>query len=381
MTTRQRPALGYDSERSSPAARGAAPRRGPSVTPLSADVCVSAPAPGVRLCGGAGRGRRRGDRPRTGSRARSRPLHRPPARDARPSLPRRRPDGNARQPADRAAAGPRPGRHDAGQLGDVLPDPGEGLEPLARGIRARARRELDGPVLRARRGGAVGRRGDPGAGRPQRRDRPPGGRGARLVAWLSAAQRDGLRRFRRVRVRLPDLGQAAHRDHLYPAGSRGRRRDPRRRRRPPCPHGRTARPRVSSRRRHADQREAPRVSSPPGRSTPRCCSPAAVSVAVRPARTQSLAASATAVVARMDEIVDMAHGVPQSFYVDEFAADGIMFEGLRAARVRRDVAPADRRPPRRRDGRLPPSGPVRPDGLRQLTRARPHPRRPPGDPL
>jgi choline dehydrogenase-like flavoprotein len=37
---------------------------------------------------------------------------------------------------------------------------------------------------------------------------------------------------------------------------------------------------------------------------------------------------ATAVVALMDEIVDMAKGVPQSFYVDEFAADGIMFEGV-----------------------------------------------------
>jgi len=32
--------------------------------------------------------------------------------------------------------------------------------------------------------------------------------------------------------------------------------------------------------------------------------------------------------ARMDHIVDMARGVPQSFYVDEFARDGIMFEGV-----------------------------------------------------
>jgi choline dehydrogenase-like flavoprotein len=30
----------------------------------------------------------------------------------------------------------------------------------------------------------------------------------------------------------------------------------------------------------------------------------------------------------MSEIVDMARGVPQSFYVDEFATDGIMFEGI-----------------------------------------------------
>jgi choline dehydrogenase-like flavoprotein len=37
---------------------------------------------------------------------------------------------------------------------------------------------------------------------------------------------------------------------------------------------------------------------------------------------------ATAAVARMDEVVDMARGVPQSFYVDEFARDGIMFETI-----------------------------------------------------
>lgn len=33
-------------------------------------------------------------------------------------------------------------------------------------------------------------------------------------------------------------------------------------------------------------------------------------------------------VALMDELVDMAKGVPQSFYVDEFASEGIMFEGI-----------------------------------------------------
>jgi choline dehydrogenase-like flavoprotein len=37
---------------------------------------------------------------------------------------------------------------------------------------------------------------------------------------------------------------------------------------------------------------------------------------------------ATAVFALMDEVVDMSKGVPQSLYVDEFAADGIMFEGI-----------------------------------------------------
>ncbi len=37
---------------------------------------------------------------------------------------------------------------------------------------------------------------------------------------------------------------------------------------------------------------------------------------------------ATAAFALMDEVVDMARGVPQSFYVDEFAGEGIMFEGV-----------------------------------------------------
>ena len=37
---------------------------------------------------------------------------------------------------------------------------------------------------------------------------------------------------------------------------------------------------------------------------------------------------ATAAFALMDEVVDMGHGVPQSFYIDEFADQGIMFEGV-----------------------------------------------------
>jgi choline dehydrogenase-like flavoprotein len=37
---------------------------------------------------------------------------------------------------------------------------------------------------------------------------------------------------------------------------------------------------------------------------------------------------ATAAFALMDEVVDMARGVPQSFYVDQFAHEGIMFEGI-----------------------------------------------------
>jgi choline dehydrogenase-like flavoprotein len=37
---------------------------------------------------------------------------------------------------------------------------------------------------------------------------------------------------------------------------------------------------------------------------------------------------ATGAFALMDELVDMVKGVPQSFYVDEFAGEGIMFEGV-----------------------------------------------------
>jgi choline dehydrogenase-like flavoprotein len=37
---------------------------------------------------------------------------------------------------------------------------------------------------------------------------------------------------------------------------------------------------------------------------------------------------ATAVFARMEEVVNMARGVPQSFYVDEFADEGVVFEGV-----------------------------------------------------
>jgi choline dehydrogenase-like flavoprotein len=37
---------------------------------------------------------------------------------------------------------------------------------------------------------------------------------------------------------------------------------------------------------------------------------------------------ATGAFGLMDEVVDMARGVPQSFYVDEFASEGILFEGI-----------------------------------------------------
>ena len=62
---------------------------------------------------------------------------------------------------------------------------------------------------------------------------------------------------------------------------------------------------------------------------------------------------ATGAFALMDEVVDMARGVPQSFYVDEFAGEGIMFEGVAGPPAyARDVAAAHAaRAHARRDGR------------------------------
>ena len=37
---------------------------------------------------------------------------------------------------------------------------------------------------------------------------------------------------------------------------------------------------------------------------------------------------ATAAFAVMDEVIDMARGVPQSYFIDEFAREGIMLEGI-----------------------------------------------------
>ena len=47
--------------------------------------------------------------------------------------------------------------------------------------------------------------------------------------------------------------------------------------------------------------------------------------------------------ALFDEEIDMARGVPQSFYIDEFADEGIMFEGAAGpARLPGDVASRSR---------------------------------------
>ena len=85
---------------------------------------------------------------------------------------------------------------------------------------------------------------------------------------------------------------------------------------------------------------------------------------------------ATAVVALMNEIVDMAVGVPQSFYVDEFATGDHVRGDRRAARIRGDVAAAVRPPAHGGHVAVPPPGSVRADGLRQLTGQRLEPARP-----
>ncbi len=70
-----------------------------------------------------------------------------------------------------------------------------------------------------------------------------------------------------------------------------------------------------------------RSSSPPAPSTPpRCCARNGLG-GPQLGRNLSLH-PATAVWALMDEPVDMARGVPQSYFVDEFASEGIMLEGI-----------------------------------------------------
>ena len=230
-------------------------------------------------------------------------------------------------------------------------------------------------------------RGDTRARRRERGGRPARRRAARLVARLPAAQRARLRRLGRVRVRLPDLGQAAHRHHLHPARRGGRGADRHRRRRARGAASRAARARGVRARLagggRLEVRAPTRRSSRAARSTRRCCSSAAGCPTRSGQRGRNLALHpATAAFALMDEVVDMARGVPQSFYVDEFAAEGIMFEGVAGPPAYAAMSlPLTGDAPRARDGRLPPARAVRPDGQRLLARPRARGRRAPADPL
>ena len=77
----------------------------------------------------------------------------------------------------------------------------------------------------------------------------------------------------------------------------------------------------------------------------------------------------TAVRALFDEDIDMADGVPQSYYIDEFADEGIMFEGAAGPPDYLAVGlPVLGRAAARADAALRPAVPVRRDGLRPLAR-------------
>ena len=189
------------------------------------------------------------------------------------------------------------------------------------------------PVLRPRRGDA-GRRGGAGrAGRRERRADPPRRRAARLVGRPPAPQRARLPGQRRLRVRLPHGRQAA----------RGRRL-PRARRAPPARrvvHRRARRRVVVMRGRRAVAVEA---RTPDGARLTVVAD--AIVVAAGTIHTPLLLGAsglgggsgrlgrnlslhpATAVWGLFDEEVDMVRGVPQSYCVDEFAAAGIMLEGI-----------------------------------------------------
>ena len=165
------------------------------------------------------------------------------------------------------------------------------------------------------------------AGRQARRRR------ARLVGRLHLPQRARLRRLRRLHVRLPDVGQAVDQPELRAARVGRRRHDLHRHARARRSRRRTAaRPRVirdDQRRRHASASSAtPSIVACGAIHTPLFLEQAAASAPSSGELGRNLAIHpATGVRAIFDEEIDMARGVPQSYYVDEFADDRLMFEG------------------------------------------------------
>ena len=153
-------------------------------------------------------------------------------------------------------------------------------------------------------------------------------RGADALGWSGDFVRRNvarLRRLRRVRVRLPGEREAARRRVVHPAGPRRRRHHL---------HGRDARRRRARRRGRHDaaaaaltRRRADKVVVAAGAiHTPALLARNGLG-GPQLGRNLSLH-PATAVWALMDEPVDMARGVPQSYFVDEFADEGIMLEGI-----------------------------------------------------
>ena len=259
---------------------------------------------------------------------------RPAARHARPAVSRRRAGRDGRQPADRAAARPRGRRHDARELAaPASARPDHVLDRWRRGVRAgRAHARRARARVRARGGHARRRRRAARAGRRERRDHR---RGAERLGWSGGYLRRNARGCQGSGVCAfgcpTGAKQHAGDAYLAPAraagalvctGARAERdrdaRPPRRRRRGAhrgrrAAHGRGGR--VRGRRRHDPHAAAARRQRPRGGRA----GPLGRNLSLHPA---------TAIWGVFDEPVDMARGVPQAYYVDEFATDGIMLEGI-----------------------------------------------------
>ena len=166
---------------------------------------------------------------------------------------------------------------------------------------------------------------------PQRARREARRGRARLERRLHLAQRARLRRLGRVQLRLPDVGEAARRAELRAARVGGGRDDvhrvPRRAdrpRRPPRARGARARPRAAARVRV----ECSHVVVACGAiHTPLFLARQGLGARSGELGRNLAIHPATAVRALFDEEIDMANGVPQSYFIDEFADEGIMLEG------------------------------------------------------
>ena len=232
-------------------------------------------------------------------------LHRPPARHDAAPLPRRRPDRDARQPADRAAARPRRRRHDDRQLRHLLPHARPRARALARGARPRRRARRRASTASS---GAQRRRGPARARRAQRGDDPRaapsalGWSGGYLHRNARGCSGSGVCAFG-----CPTGAKQHTGDDVRPAraGTRARARHRRARRRGSL-RGAARRAARDRRRRPAARRRRPRRRRRRRRSTRRCLLAAAGS-APAGARAQPLPPPRDRASGRVfDEDVDMA---------------------------------------------------------------------------
>ena len=241
------------------------------------------------------------------------------------------------------------------------------------------------PVLPPRRAHHQRRPGPARAGRPERARRQARRRRARLVERLPLPQRARLRRLRRVRVRLPDVGQAVDQPHLRPARvgrggddlHRHARRADRARERPG-----DRRARDHQGRRHGDGQDAARdrrLRRHPHAAVP---APQRPRRRVRRARRQPRDPPGDRrprAVRRGDR-----HGGRRAAVVlhrrVRRRADHLRGR-RRAARLPRDVDAVQPRAPPRPDAAVQAARAVRDHGVRRQPRERPRALRPPGDPL